>query len=404
MNPGQYSKEVARELRSILRYWMEQMPDPRQGGFFGRIDEKGRVDATAPKGLVLNSRICWTFSAAFHHTGDPRYLPPARRAYDYLLTHFLDRQYGGARWSVDRAGHPLDDRKQIYGLAFCLYGLSEFFIATGEQTSLEEAIALFRIIEQYSFDPTAKGYYEAFARDWQPLADQRLSGKDANTPKTMNTHLHVLEAYANLYRAWPDALLLQRIKDLLEVFEQHIIDPTTGHRAPIPTPRHLSLFFDKDWKRMPGVVSYGHDIEASWLLHEAAIVTGDKDWIATTRRLALQLAQASLEGLDKDGGLWYEEEGGQIIGEKHWWPQAEAMVGYLNAWQISEEEIWWQRSVASWDFVKKYIRDTTYGEWFWGVWADHIPMPRQDKAGFWKCPYHNTRACLEIIRRLPNLP
>lgn len=395
MNSRQYSKEVVQELRSILCYWMEHMPDHGQGGFFGRINEQGQADPIAPKGLVLNSRICWTFSAAFHHTGDPLYLPPACRAYDYLLTHFLDRQYGGALWSVDPAGRPLDNRKQIYGLAFCLYGLSEFFIATGEQASLEEAIALFRVIEQYSFDPTAKGYYEAFARDWQPLTDQRLSGKDANTPKTMNTHLHVLEAYANLYRAWPDALLLQRIKDLLEVFERYIIDPATGH---------LSLFFDKDWKKMPGVVSYGHDIEASWLLQEAAMITGDKDWIAMTSRLALQLAQASLEGLDKDGGLWYEEEGGQIIGEKHWWPQAEAMVGYLNAWQISGEEIWWQRSIASWDFVKKYIRDTTYGEWFWGVWADHMPMSGQDKAGFWKCPYHNTRACLEIIRRLPNLP
>lgn len=395
MNTGQYSKEITRELHAILHYWMKSMPDPEQGGFYGRIDEKGRVDPAAPKGLVLNSRICWTFSAAFHHTADPAWLPPARRAYDYLLTHFLDRRYGGARWIVDRTGHPLDDRNQIYGLAFCLYGLSEFFIATGEQPALEEAIRLFRVIEQHSFDPAAKGYYEAFARDWQPLADQRLSGKDANTPKTMNTHLHVLEAYANLYRAWPDPLLLQRIKDLLEVFDRHIIDPAT---------HHLSLFFDKNWKRMPGVISYGHDIEASWLLQEAATIAGDREWIDRTRRWALQLAQASLEGLDGDGGLWYEEEGGQIIGEKHWWPQAEAMVGFLNAWQISGDPVWWQRSVDSWEFIKKYIRDTTYGEWYWGVWADYSPMPGQDKAGFWKCPYHNARACLEIMLRLRNLP
>jgi mannobiose 2-epimerase len=391
MEKAVYREEVRAELHSILRYWMEAAMDERQGGFFGRIDGEGRVHPDAPKGLVLNSRICWTFSAAYHRTGEPSYLSAARRAYEYLLSHFLDREYGGAWWSLTPEGNPLDDRKQIYGLAFCLYGLSEFYIATGEAAALEEALSLFRIIEEHSFDKERKGYFEAFGRDWQPLEDLRLSEKDANSPKTMNTHLHVLEAYANLYRCRPDGLLRQRIQDLLEVFEMYIVDAGTGH---------LALFFGKDWSVRPGTVSFGHDIEAAWLLQEAATIISDEEWIGRTRLLALRLAGAAAEGLDTDGGLWYEKEGAHLVREKHWWPQAEAMVGFMNAWQVSGSDIWWRRSLASWDFVKQYMRDAGRGEWYWGVRTDHSPMPGQDKAGFWKCPYHNSRACLEVMRRV----
>ena len=217
-----YRKEIIGELQSILRYWMEHMPDDRQGGFFGRIDGQGRVHAEAPRGLVLNSRILWSFSAAYRNTGDWIYLPMARRAYVYLRTKFLDSEYGGAFWSVAADGTPLETRKQVYGLAFCLYGLSEYYMVTGEQAALETAISLFRLIEQHGFDIERKGYYEAFTRDWQSLDDLRLSEKEPNEQKTMNTHLHVLEAYTNLYHAWPDVLLQQRINDLLEVFALHI--------------------------------------------------------------------------------------------------------------------------------------------------------------------------------------
>jgi mannobiose 2-epimerase len=399
MNDAFYRREAEEELRSILRYWMEKMPDEGQGGFFGRIDEEDRVHPEAPKGLVLNSRILWAFSAAYHAIGGQPYLLVARRAYKYLLDHFLDKEYGGAWWSLTPEGKPLDERKQIYGLAFCLYGLSEFYIASEEPAALREAIILFRLIEQHSFDNQRKGYYEAMGKDWQPMADQRLSEKDDNSPKTLNTHLHVLEAYSNLYRCWPDDLLRQRITDLLEVFERYIVDAGTGH---------LTLFFGEDWSIRSGIVSYGHDIEAAWLLQEAATVIADEEWIGKTRLLALQLAGAAAEGLDGDGGLWYEREAGtgepgpegELVREKHWWPQAEAMVGFWNAWQVSGLAIWRQRSLESWEFVKKYIKDPVGGEWYWGVRADLEPMPGQDKAGFWKCPYHNSRACLEIMRRL----
>jgi len=391
MSLTSYKEELEEELGSILRYWMQFTPDYKEGGFYGRIDGDNKVVAGASRGGVLNSRILWTFSAALSHTREPAYRQVAQRAYEYLLAHFLDREYGGVYWSVDHTGAILNDRKQIYGLAFCLYGLSEFYIATGEQRALEEAITLFRLIEQHSYDRERKGYYEAFARDWTPLEDLRLSEKDANVQKTMNTHLHVLEAYANLYRAWPDALLQERIKGLLEVFARYMIEETTGH---------LILFFDRDWTVRSAMVSYGHDIEAAWLLQESAIIAGDKEWIEKTRRLALKMARAAAEGLDRDGGLWYERDGGQWVREKHWWPQAEAMIGFLNAWQLSGDDSWLERSLASWEFVKRTIRDREWGEWWWGVRADDSPMPGQDKVGFWKCPYHNSRACMEIIRRL----
>jgi mannobiose 2-epimerase len=387
----EYARQVEGELHSILRYWMDHTPDEKEGGFLGRIGSDGRPDLLAPKGLVLNSRILWTFSAAWRRTGNKGYAAMARRAYDYLVDHFLDTVYGGAFWSVDHRGAPLNDRKQIYGLAFLLYGLSEYYLASSAARSLDEAISLFRLIEQHSFDPVHGGYYEAFARDWRPLEDLRLSAKDANEKKTMNTHLHIMEAYSTLFRAWPDPVLRKRIIGLLEVFLHHIIDDATGH---------LFLFFAEDWSPRSGIISYGHDIEAAWLLQEAAGTIADSAWIEKARGMALKVARAAAEGLDEDGGLWYESEEGHLVREKHWWPQAEAMVGFLNARQVTGDDSWLMRSMASWDFIRKYIRDEAGGEWHWGVQADHSPMPGQDKTGFWKCPYHNSRACLEVMDRL----
>ncbi|MBS1605261.1 MAG: AGE family epimerase/isomerase [Bacteroidetes bacterium] len=389
MKPAEYRAEMENELGAILHYWMDRAPDPVNGGFIGRIDGDDQPHSEAQKGQVLNSRILWTFSAAWRHTDQRIYRAVADLAYEYLTDHFLDKEHGGAFWSLDAMGTPLDTRKQIYGQAFTLYGLSEYYLATGERAALDQAIALWELIEKHSFHPRRFGYYEAFARDWSRLDDPRLSEKDQGDPRTMNTHLHVLEAYANLYRACNDPRLRDRIRELLLMFERYIVDPSG----------HLGLFFDEEWVPRSTLVSFGHDIEAAWLLHEAARVIADRDWIEKTGQLALRLAAAAAEGVDADGGIWYERKEGRLVRQKHWWPQAEAMVGFLQAWQLSDDPVWWQRSVESWKFVKQYIRAAS-GEWFWGVDGDHSPMPGQDKAGFWKCPYHNGRACMEIMRRL----
>jgi mannobiose 2-epimerase len=345
----------------------------------------------APRSLVLNARILWAFSSAWRYTGQWIYRPVATRAYEYLTAHFFDKEYGGAFWSVTPSGEPLNTRKQIYGQAFVLYGLSEYYRAIGDQPVLDQAIELYRLIEKHAYDPRYHGYFEAFDRDWTPLEDVSLSEKDANEKKTMNTNLHVLEAYTNLYLVWPNEGLRERIRQLLDVFTTHIADKITGH---------LGLFFTERWEPRSTIISYGHDIESGWLLYTAALAIEDGESEKRLASLALQLATAVEAGLDGDGGLWYEWRDGRLVPEKHWWPQAEAMVGYLHAWRISGETRWWQRSVGVWDFVKKYLRHPSGKEWYWGVNADHTPMAGEDKAGFWKCPYHNTRACLEIMRML----
>lgn len=385
-----------RELTAILTYWQTYTLDQEHGGFHGKIDNDNRVLPRAPKGSVLNARILWTFSAAYHATRQADYLTTATRAFDYLTQHFIDPEYDGVYWTVDYQGRPLDTKKQIYALAFALYGLAEYHGATGSEAALAHAQALFHTIEAHSHDAENGGYLEALARDWTPLADLRLSAKDANEKKTMNTHLHILEAYATLYRTWPDARLHRRISELLHLFADHIIDPET---------HHLRLFFDEQWVARPDVVSYGHDIEAAWLLLEAAEILGDAALTARFQALAVPLARAAAEGLSADGGLSYEYEPARqhLVAEKHWWVQAEAMVGFLNAYQLTHEKAFYDQFLAVWDFTQRHIIDHERGEWLWGVHADHRLMTGEDKAGLWKCPYHTSRACREVVRRLQAL-
>ena len=388
-----YQDELKQELDSILTYWTNRTIDNSYGGFVGRIDENEETDHIAPKGLVLNSRILWTFSAAYNHTKNEIYLHIAYRAFSFITTHFRDTEFGGVYWTVDAEGRPLDKRKQIYGLAFCQYGLTEFYKATKNDEAKEFAIDLFNIIEKHSFDTINLGYLEAFTQDWKELGDLRLSKKDDNEKKTMNTHLHVIESYTNLFRIWPSPKVKIQIQNLLKVFHNHIINQKTYH---------LNLFFDENWIVKSDLVSYGHDIEAAWLLLEAAEVITDHRWIEIFKQISIKITEAAIEGLDKNGGLWYEYMPAQdhLVTEKHWWPQAEAMVGLFNAYQITRNNKYLALSIQTWRFVKKHIKDNKFGEWIWGVEADNLPMKGQDKVGFWKCPYHNSRACIEIMNRI----
>lgn len=301
---------------------------------------------------------------------------------------------GGVFWTVDFKGEKLDERKQVYAQAFFLYALSEYYRAVKRQFVLELAIQLFRWIEAHAYDQKRKGYYEAFDRDWSWIEDQRLSPKDLNEQKTMNTHLHLLEAYSNLYGVWKNAGLRNQIENLLEVFAHHFIDDRS---------RHLHLFFDVEWNLKSELISYGHEIEAAWLLQQAAETVRHPGWTVTMKSLATKIAEAASEGLDQEGGMNYECEKNKVIRDKHWWPQAEAMVGFYNAYQVSGEERWLKKSIASWQFVKNHLKDNSKGEWFWGVDERNAIMQGYDKAGLWKCPYHNGRACMELIRRIEPL-
>ncbi|MEP7256789.1 MAG: AGE family epimerase/isomerase [Flavitalea sp.] len=389
-----YRGELESEMTHILDYWMAHSIDLRYGGFHGQVFNDNHVQPNAPKGSVLNSRILWTFSSAFRFTGNKHYLQMADRALDYFLKYFVDSEYGGIYWTVDYQGNPLETRNQVYALAFAIYALSEYSMANPSSSKAKEmAVQLYHSIERYAFDIKQGGYFEAFTNDWQELKDVRLSDKDVNEKKTMNTHLHLLEAYANLYQAWPDKVLYQKTADLIALFINKIIDPVSGR---------LQLFFDENWNHKSTIISYGHDIEASWLTLEAAEKINDLQLAQRLNPLAVQLAMISRSGIDEDGGLWYEldPEKNQLVKEKHWWPQAEAMVGFFNAWQITGDNSFLDNSLAAWAFTQQYILDKQNGEWFWGVKEDHSVMQQEDKIGIWKCPYHNTRACIEISHRI----
>ena len=377
---------------NILPFWMNKMEDNEQGGFYGEITGNDELRPEASKGAILNARILWTFSAAYRLLKKPEYLKTATRAKRYLIDRFYDPEYGGIYWELDYKGNPLDTKKQIYAIGFAIYGLSEYARATGDAEALEYAQRLFEVIEQHSFDPVQNGYLEALTRDWQPIEDMRLSDKDENEKKTMNTHLHILEPYTNLYRVWKDERLERQLRNLIDVFITRILDPQTGH---------LNLFFEEDWTNKYRIYSYGHDIEASWLIHEAALVLGDETVLKRIEPLIVRIAQAADEGLNPDGSMIYENflDKQKIDRELHWWVQAENVVGHINLYQHFGDESALDIAARCWEFIKAKLIDHEHGEWHWSILPDGTVNRKDDKAGFWKCPYHNGRMCMEVIER-----
>lgn len=395
------SKSEARVLleTNILSFWQEQMVDYRQGGFYGRIDGYNVLHPDAEKGAVLNARILWTFAAAARVLNNTPYRILAARAYDYLMQWFMDREQGGVYWSLNADGTPLDTKKQTYAIAFAIYGLAEYVRLTNNQEALNAAIRLFEDLEAHAYkwdnekmSKCKNGYVEALTRDWQPIADMRLSEKDENGVFTMNTHLHVLEAYTNLYRVLKNVQrddvqgtkerITKQLRTLIDIFANRIFDPATGH---------LMLFFDEKWQPSNTHTSPGHDIEAAWLLHEALEVLGDEELLNQTLPVIHSLAQAAEE---------------DIMDEKEWWCYAEAVVGYIDQWKLYQDEkpiesnINLELAETAFHYIQTHLMDSENGEWFWAILPDGTPDRTHDKAGFWKCPYHNSRMCIEIIERL----
>ena len=395
------SKSEARVLleTNILRFWQERMVDYRQGGFYGRIDGYNVLHPDAEKGAVLNARILWTFAAAARVLNNTPYRILAARAYDYLMQRFMDREQGGVYWSLNADGTPLDTKKQTYAIAFAIYGLAEYVRLTNNQEALNAAIRLFEDLEAHAYkwdnekiSKCKNGYVEALTRDWQPIADMRLSEKDENGVFTMNTHLHVLEAYTNLYRVLKNVQrddvqgtkerIAKQLRTLIDIFANRIFDPATGH---------LMLFFDEKWQPSNTHTSPGHDIEAAWLLHEALEVLGDEELLNQTLPVIHSLAQAAED---------------DIMDEKEWWCYAEAVVGYIDQWKLYQEEkpiesnINLELAETAFHYIQTHLMDRENGEWFWAILPDGTPDRTHDKAGFWKCPYHNSRMCIEIIERL----
>jgi len=419
---------VEAELReNILPFWLTHTMDRERGGFYGLITNDLQVDADAPRGALLTSRILWTFAAAYRWDPDPAYLEMANWAYTDLVSRFWDGEHGGFLWSAGADGTPLQTHKQVYGQAFAIYALAEFYAACGVEAALGRAQTMFRLLEEHAHDPVHGGYFEAFARDWGPRDEMSLNPGEPSEPKSMNTSIHVMEALTNLVRVRPDPLVVARLAEMVTIMMDRIIDPGT---------RHTVLFFGETWEPRSANVSYGHDIETSWLLVEAAAAaasagealasarraaptTAQQGWrpavpgderslLDRARAIAVEMAQAVYEeGLDPDGAVLYESgPHGWEDDTKQWWPQAEGAVGFLNAYQLSGQAHFLEAAYRCWDFIDAYLVDRRYGGWIRYVERDHATAAEDSvdsddaKVSFWKCPYHNGRACLEIADRL----
>ena len=399
MTPAALRAAIENELRgNLLPFWRDRSEDTARGGFIAEMANDGTIRTDAPRGLILNSRLLWTFSALCRELAEePRDLELARRAYDTVESTFRDRDHGGYVWRVDAEGRPLDRSKKIYGQAFSVYALTEYHMATGSAAALESARGVFELIERHAHDESDGGYIEARSADWSETEELRLSEIDMNAAKSMNTHLHLLEAYTNLYRVAPNARVERRLRHLIELFGNHLLDLGAG-----PGRGHLRHFFDERWRVLSDTYTYGHDIEASWLLYEAAGVLEDEGLVRAACEWAIELARAVLaEALDADGGLAYEGCGGSVIDRRRdWWCQAEAVVGFWNAFRLTGDRSFGDAAKRVWSFIDRHVVDRNGGDWFWRIRANGAVDDAEPKVSEWKGPYHNTRMCLEMMRRI----
>ncbi len=400
-------ERLDRELRdNILRYWTTYAVRPDGRGFYGAVDLDNQPVPGVNKTCVLNARILWTYAAAAEFYDDPAYGDVADLAYRVVTRDFVDPEHGGFFMSIDEEGRVADGIKHTYAQAFAMYALCKYHElrpASGVMDAIRDG---FGLIEEKTKDPVGPGYVEAFSRDWTPIAENRMA--DNNEPKSMNTHLHVLESYAALYRVWKDERVRTRLAELLQLFLDHIIRESG----------HFGIFFDERFGEVDaskGLCSFGHDIEGSWLLWEAAEILGEAGILERLKPLVMKMVDAvDRVAVDQDGGLFLESGrfGSHLRTNKHWWPQAENLVGFMNAYQLTGNGKYWETVKRAWSFIDTFLIDHDRGEWFtklnrlgepYRVEPPDDPSPyyRNDwKVGPWKCPYHNGRACLEMMNRI----
>lgn len=383
-------------LEDILPFWMEHDVDEENGGFYGVVDRQGNPVAGGPKCLVLNARLVWTFASAYRIFKEEKYLVLAKRAYDYFCEHFLDKQYGGAYFMLDAKGNPIDDTKFVYGQAFAIYALSEYCRATGDTAARDKAVAIMELLEKHAYDAEHPGYVEKLTRDWVYDRAMQVSNinPDAASTKTMNTHLHMIEAYTCLLRVLPTEAQKAKVREHLNIMLDKVYDGDI---------HHFKMFFRDDWTPTATDISYGHDIEGTWLMMETAEVLGEKDMLEKAEPRCIDMAAACLEqAILPDGSMIYEYDPvtRHINTNRSWWVQAETVVGFLNAWQLSGQQRFLDASLECFKYIDTFLVDHEYGEWFTMLGNNGEVLPNQhSKIDDWKCPYHNARMCFEIIER-----
>jgi len=390
----EFCERVDKELfENIAPFWINHSKDNEYGGFYGRISNDLKIQPDAPKSLILNTRILWTFSVLYRFRKTDDFLFMAERAYNYILNHFFDHEMGGVYWLLDYQGKVIDNRKKIYGQAFTIYALAEYYTASHNERALDHAKTIFGLVEKHNYDKDNTGYFEASNRDWTIAEDLRLSAIDMNEKKSMNTHLHLMEAYTTLFKVWKDDYLKSRLTGLINNFIDHIINQDTCH---------FILFQDELWRSKSDHVSFGHDIEGSWLLTEAAEILGDKKLIKKIKDIAVKMIETTIaEGFSENCTIYANRDSqGEVCKSIEWWQQAEAVVGFINAYEISKKDYYLDWAMKCWRIIEDKIVDKKNGEWFYGVLPNGKPDHSKFKISEWKGPYHNARACMEILNRL----
>lgn len=380
-------EDLHQELKNILSYWSKNTLDDTHGGFVGKINSQNEVIPKASKGVILNTRILWSFSAASNHLKTSEYKTNCNRAYHYIKQFFKDNVHGGVFWELDYKGNPINKRKQVYAQSFAIYALSEYYILTNNEDAKTWAIELFALIETNAKDKINNGYVEAFNEDWSPIEDMRLSPKDMNATKTMNTHLHILEAYTSLLKIFNSDDVRNALKNLIELIQEKFLNSNYNY----------DLFFDTNWNLQSSIVSYGHDIETAWLVIEAAKAVGNNYILTKTETTAILVADAFLEyGIDAEGAVINEKnlDTNKIDADRHWWPQMEALVGLKYVYELTHKPKYIEASLKIWDFTKNNLIDKIHGEWHFRVDKNGKVYTEEDKVSMWKAPYHTSRACI----------
>jgi len=380
--------EVREELLKHISPFWSGLKDDR-GGFYGSVDFELNLNQDAVKGVILNSRILWFYSNIYTAFGEKQALANARHAYEFLKRYCFDKDDEGVFWMLNADGTPCDDMKHTYNLAFAIYGLSSYYTVSGEKEALELAYRLYRTIETKCTD--AYGYLEAFDRRWKLIENDKLSEDGFDAKKTMNTLLHIIEAYTELYRADGNAEVANSLKKALLLCKNKVYD----------SKKHiLNVFFNEKMESIADLYSYGHDIEASWLIDRACEVLNDSVLTAELGEMTAQIADKVLASAFENGALNNQQCRGIVDKTRIWWVEAESVVGFLNAYQKSGDEKFLRASLQTWQYIKRYMIDQRAGsEWFWCVDSNGKPLAKKPIVEPWKCPYHNGRMCMEVIKR-----
>lgn len=381
---------VKRHLtEQILPFW-KALKDEEHGGFYGKVDYDLNVYRDSEKGGILNSRILWFFSNSYLTLRDSNDIEYARHAYNQLVDKFIDKEYGGVYWSVTYDGTPLDTTKHTYCQAFAIYALSSFYDASKDQGALKLAYELYDLVEAKCRDEL--GYLEAFKRNFEPESNEKLSENGVEAARTMNTLLHMYEAYTELYRVDGNPQVKERLLEMIDIIENKMYNPDVPRQE---------VFFDKEWNSIIDLHSYGHDIEAAWLIDRGLDVIGDEELTARISVITKALTECIYKKAYTNQGVWNEEECGVVDKRKIWWVQNESVVGFINGFQRDNNKTEYLEAARSvWEFCESFQIDKRSGsEWFGTLDPDNNPLIEEDMAGPWKCPYHNGRMCFEVIRR-----